>query len=371
MKIKKGRLKNFLLRIFTLFLVMLPLILPVHAAAEQADSQNLAPPEVQQLLQDTQQEADAVKSADFSSALSYLTGLFKEKCKTPLRMFSEIAIILLAAAVLHGFREGGLSDSILLSIETVVAVALFLVICQPVLAFSSTINETVEACKNFLIAFVPAFSSLILSAGQPAQAAVFSTFFLGALLLVSQFIASFLTPFMQIFTAFSIAGSVSDIGNLSGVAKGMSKLAKWVLVLFATVFGALLGLQSILSGPADTLALKTGKLLVSSAVPIIGKAATDAVGTVWAGLKVVRGATGLAGIVTIGGMFLPILLECTGYLAALGAAKVIAQFCDNAKAEGLLSRFSECLQIFISVILIYAMMIILAIALMITLGGGG
>ncbi len=93
--------------------------------------------------------------------------------------------------------------------------------------------------------------------------------------------------------------------DLGGLAAMVSKFIKWGLGLIATVFGAVIGLQSLLAGAADSVALKAGKFLIGSSVPVIGGAVSDAIGTVYAGLKVVKGTAGAAGICAIVVLFAP------------------------------------------------------------------
>ena len=79
------------------------------------------------------------------------------------------------------------------------------------------------------------------------------------------------------------------------------------------MFGALIGLQGIFAQSADTLALKTGKFLLSSGVPVVGRAISDAMGSVLAGLKMLKGTVGFAVIAVIAVSFLPLLIQCCAY----------------------------------------------------------
>lgn len=64
---------------------------------------------------------------------------------------------------------------------------------------------------------------------------------------------------MKIYMALNISGGLSSTVDLSGLAAMVSKFIKWGLGLIATVFGAVIGLQSLLAGAADSVALKAGK----------------------------------------------------------------------------------------------------------------
>ena len=168
--------------------------------------------------------------------------------------------------------------------------------------------------------------------------------------------------------ALKISGGLSSTVDLSGLAAMVSKFIKWGLGLIATVFGAVIGLQSLLAGAADSVALKAGKFLIGSSVPVIGGAVSDAIGTVYAGLKVVKGTAGAAGICAIVVLFAPLLLRCLAYYLSLSLAAAAATVTGNGRAGKVFGGFCECLELYISILIFFAVMIILSTALMISLG---
>lgn len=146
---------------------------------------------------------------------------------------------------------------------------------------------------------------------------------------------------------------------------------KWLLTFCATVFGALIGLQGIFAQSADTLALKTGKFLLSSGVPVVGRAISDAMGSVLAGLKMLKGTVGFAVIAVIAASFLPLLIQCCAYHLVFSAGNIVASATGGTKSAKLLSGLSDCVSLYISMVVFFSLIVISSTLVMILLGNGG
>lgn len=341
---------------------------PAYAAQEE-DYSDLLPGEVQQVVEQQAENVEAFEKMTLSSLINGAINALRDNMAAPLKLLAKVTAILLLSAVFKQFIESSASSGVTLAVESVTNLTLFAMLCMPMLALVSTTHETITACETLIISFVPAFCTLSAASGHAASASVVSGFFMSGILFFSKIIGAFLLPFMQIFLAFSVVGSISDAVNLGKLATAMAKSAKWLLILFATLFASVLTLQSVVGSAGDTFTMKAGKMVVSSAVPVIGKAMSDALGTVYAGLKVVRTGAGLAGIIAIVVMFAPPLASCAAYLAVVYCMQFAAEVLGAGSASAVLHHFVECLQIYISVILLYSVLVIFAVVLLINVGG--
>ena len=161
---------------------------------------------------------------------------------------------------------------------------------------------------------------------------------------------------------------------MGGVADGcelLAKAVKWLLGLVSVVFGAVLGLQSVLAQNADTLAMKTGKFLLSSSIPVVGSVASDAMGSVLSGLRVLKGSLGFAAIAVLAIDFLPILVQSVFYYAAnqLGGAAFKAFALERVGRE--LEGMGQAEAVCVKILGFLFMLVVLSTALRITMGGGG
>ena len=133
----------------------------------------------------------------------------------------------------------------------------------------------------------------------------------------------------------------------------------------------MLGLQSVLAQNADTLAIKTGKFLISSSIPVVGSVASDAMGSVLSGLRVLKGSLGFAAIAVLAIDFLPILLQSAFYYLAYQLGGAVSKAFGLNRAGRVLEGMGQAVGICVSFLVFFFMLVVLSTALMITMGGGG
>lgn len=145
---------------------------------------------------------------------------------------------------------------------------------------------------------------------------------------------------------------------------------KWALAAAAAVFTALLGMQGILAQSADSFALKTGKFVVSSGIPVVGKAISDALGTVLAGLHLMKATVGFAVIAVTAAQFVPVLMQCAIYQAVFTAAHAVAAALGVKRAARLLDGFSQCMGLCMAMCGLFGFIVLTATIMMVILGSG-
>lgn len=135
-----------------------------------------------------------------------------------------------------------------------------------------------------------------------------------------------------------------------------------------TVFVGLLTVKGLVSGAADTVTVRATKFMISSFVPVVGGALSDAYNSVFGCLGVVKNTVGVFGIIAIVVTFLPVVLELILMMAALWGSAAIGDIFGREKEVSILKAASSALTVMLGVILCYGMMIIVSITIMLMLG---
>ena len=356
-------------KILSFLIALAFLVIPVSAAQEDVQQYGLQD-QVNEFLDEYGDGAQQLEDFTAQSLWDSILQAISQQISRPMQMVYRLTAILVLAAIAKAFCSDWADRQIEKQVEMVVILASFLFACKPLLQLLSDLGDAIVECRTFLISFIPVFAGVMASCGQPAASAVYTGFFLSAVTIFSSLITGILLPFLKIYMALNISGGLSSTVDLSSLAGLISKFIKWGLGLIATIFGAVIGLQSLLAGAADSVALKTGKFLIGSGVPVIGGAVSDAIGTVYAGLKVVKGTAGAAGIFAIVALFAPILIRCFIYLLALNITAAAAAVTGNSRVGKVFHGFCECLELYISILVFFSVMTILSTALMISLGTG-
>ena len=82
---------------------------------------------------------------------------------------------------------------------------------------------------------------------------------------------------------------------------------------------------------ADSLAMKGVKYAVGSLIPVAGGAVSGTLGSVTAGVELLRGATGICGVILVALLLLPTLVHLLLFRGMLNLAKTVAALlgCDG------------------------------------------
>ena len=348
-------------------LICLVCLLLAGALAPRARALEVPGP-VQEVLDEAPVEPERFREMSLPALLGELLGNWKEQLEAPARLLARLTVFLLlgtAAAALapeEHWRE---------SLETILVIGLFLLACRPALELMEQVTECIQGWYTYLAGFVPVFCGIMVSCGQPGGAGVYSGMFLAMANFSAQLISTVALPLLTVDLTLCAAAALCTIDGLQDCCELVGRAVRWLLKFAAVLFGAVLGLQTVLAQGADNLALKTGRFLVGGAVPVVGGAVSDAMGSVLAALRVLKGSLGFAAVAVLAAAFLPLLLRCTAcaLVTLLGAAA--AKACGFRRGGAVLRGISRSVSLCISFLVFFFMLVVLTTALMIVTGNGG
>lgn len=347
-----------------LILVMLGLATTVFAGASPNE---YLPNELTELVEKTNQMQQILSQGPFQ-LLEFGWQTFSSFITQPLKVFLRLSIFLMFATIACTPAQTG--DKSLASIIEMVCFLLCAILCiQPVQQMIEYTRQQIFYCKGALVGFVPIFSTMLVAGGQPASATIFSGFFLSTALLLAEIAATVVLPFIQMLMALHTAAGICDDSVVSAIAQMVQKIIKWGLGLVSTIFVTFLGLQSFIAGTTDSLAMKTGKFLLSSTIPIVGQAVSGTIGAVSAGIKLARGTAAIGLLIAIGGCFVPVLVQSLLYWWVFSIASTIAKGVEQPKCAALLKAAAGCISLCGITLLFYGLPILLSIVWMMSLGG--
>lgn len=343
-------------------LLFLLTILPGAAFAQEL------PEAAQDILDSPPVTAEAFQSFSAPQLLEKLWGTAKEQFEQPFHLLASVSATVLIAAAALSLLPGSDWRT---PLETVCLLGISTAALQPMLPLLEQLTERIQECQTYLISFVPVFSGVMISCGQPTQAAVYIGMFLTMAAFCAQMISVVALPLVRAFLALTVAGGLCELGGLSDGCAVLHRIVKWILGLLSILFGGVLGLQSVLAQNTDTLAMKTGQFLLSSGVPVIGSLASDAMGSVLSGLRVLKGTLGFAAIAVLTVTFLPLLIRCFCFYLAYLLSAALAKAFGLSRAGRVLEGMGQATGLCISFLVFFFMLTVLSTALMILLGGGG
>lgn len=315
---------------------------PAYAALPDSLPEELIPLLPDGLFSTDPDEALAAvrEGVSLPGMLSALLGALGLRLPDAVRLLSTLLGLLLISSLLGhlsaavGGRAGELTGFIIRLAVAAALVSLTVGVAQTVTTFLSQLNRL---CAGML----PVMGTLYVLGGNLTQATVSEGLML-VFLNVAEYLCADVTP-----AVCGICLSLSLLGAL-GLRYRMEAIGSWVRKAYAGFLGAitfllsaLLGCQSVLSARADSLRMKGIKYAVGNLLPVAGSAVSGSLGSVAAGVDLLRSICGVCGVLLLGLLLLPVLVELLLFRAVIRLASVAASSLDCAADARLLDDVAE------------------------------
>ena len=290
--------------------------------------------------------------------LELITGKMSEKLKA----VGFVCALLVLSAVLEGFAQPGSTMHSVFSVFTtlLIVVSLLLPVSESLVqAFSA-----MELSSNFLLAYIPAFAGVISMSGKPLSSAAYSSVMIGLSNLLAQCNVKVFLPVVQVFFSLNIASSVQPKYAFIRLVAFFKKAVTVLLGFSATIFTGLLAIKGSLASAGDSVAVRGVKMLVGSAVPVVGSALSDAYTSVLGSITLIQNAVGIFGIVVFALMHVPVILDLLLWYLALSFTASVSEALGQKQAATLLNGIASTVSLVNTLVIFTAFILIISTGIM-------
>lgn len=329
-------------------------------------------PEVKKQLKDigvTSPSWQELNSLSFFDIFGSIMNTIQQQSVTPLNCVVKIMGVVMLVALINSVKSSLGSSSLTAVLNSVATLTVSIILIQPVcqtIEYSTTI---VKLSADFMLIFIPVMAGIMLTMGQSLQAAGSYTMVMGAGTAVSQISNNILVPLLNTFLGISVVSGISQRVNLNGFCELINKVLKWVLTFTMSVFTAILTMQSIISSSADSAGVKATRFAISSFVPLVGGALSEAYQTVRGCMGMLKSGVGVFAILATGTIYLPAIISCLLWLAAINIAIALAGVFDMGDIIKLLKSVTTVINSLIAILLCCMIIFIVSSAIMLMAGG--
>lgn len=252
------------------------------------------------------------------------------------------------------------TESITAAVSMAGATTMAVMLLRPTDAMIRCAADAVwEICEYGKLLCPVLTTALAAQGGVTASAALYTgTTAFNALLgaLVSQW----MIPMVYIFLLFSIANCALGAEILKKFSDAVKSILQWLLKTLLMVFTTYMSITGVVSGITDAAALKATKVMVSTAVPVVGGILSDASESLLVSMAAMKNAAGIYGILAVLAVFVGpfikvgvqyLLLKVSAALCSLFAAKHIS---------GLLEDFSSAMGLLLAMVAVSCMLILIS-----------
>ncbi len=301
----------------------------------------------------------------FSKIFSFVKKAAEGKLESPLKSLMKLLSVIILIAVCESFMP---DDDKMKNVINMAAVLFSVtVIISPLYDAMESAVSSVGVCADFMKSLIPVLVGIVSASGNPSLAVSFQSCAFAAAEVISAFGKNYVVPIVGAVTALDLTGSLMPSMKLSGITELVKKTVIQTLSFTATLYVSFLGIKGALANAADTVASKGIKLVISSAVPIVGGAVSEAYSGIIGSLVLVKSTVGIFGIIVIAVITVPSMLQLLFWIFALKLGAAAGEVFSLGGVSSLLKALSCAITLLNVVILFGAVLLIISLALLLSL----
>lgn len=301
----------------------------------------------------------------FSKIFSFVKKAAEGKLESPLKSLMKLLSVIILIAVCESFMP---DDDKMKNVINMAAVLFSVtVIISPLYDAMESAVSSVGVCADFMKSLIPVLVGIVSASGNPSLAVSFQSCAFAAAEVIAALGKNYVVPIVGAVTALDLTGSLMPSMKLSGITELVKKTVIQTLSFTATLYVSFLGIKGALANAADTVASKGIKLVISSAVPIVGGAVSEAYSGIIGSLVLVRSTVGIFGIIVIAVITVPSMLQLLFWIFALKLGAAAGEVFSLGGVSSLLKALSCAITLLNVVILFGAVLFIISLALLLSL----
>lgn len=202
-------------------------------------------------------------------------------------------------------------------------------------------QETIEKMSHLSTGLLPVMTILTsatgsFTAGLARQSA--TVLFSGLLISI---IYNVLLPLIYAYLALCCANASVGNDGLKKIADCIKSTVIGFLTAFLLFFVAYLTVSGTIAGSADLIAIRTTKLALSRAVPVVGGILSDAAETVLVGASILKGTVGMAGMLSVLAICIAPFLQLSIHYITFKITAALAGTVASSRLSGLIDHISS------------------------------
>lgn len=296
---------------------------------------------------------------------SFIKNTAQGKSDRPLKAAMKLMGIIVILCVGGAFvKDDDRMKSVLNTVGVLLCAA---VLSVPLYETLESAVSSVGMCCTFMKMLIPVLAGAVIASGNPMTAISFQSWAFAAAQLISSVCQSFIVPVVGAVIALDISGAVIPEYKLDSITGLIKKTVTSVLSFTATLYVSFLGIKGALASAADSVAGKGIKLIISSAVPVVGGALSEAYSGIIGSLSLVKSTLGVFGIISVCAITVPSVIQLLFWIFALKVCAAAGEVFLQNETSKLFSALSSALTLMNVVLVFNAVLFIISMALLLNL----
>ncbi len=312
-------------------------------------------------------DVNDIYNVSFSEIINYFSEDLKSKFSCCIADASLFLCMILIASTVCTLLDSRNSENIFSLITTIF---ITIVVVQKINPLINMLLTAMKTNGDFMLIYIPIFTLLIALSGNPSAGITYNTLTLIITEGISLFVNSFATGLIGLFFSLSVSFSVNPSINLNKFVNSVNRIVGLVLGFLAGVFSAILSIKGIMSVSIDSVSVKGIRFLLSSLIPIVGSAISDAYSSLVGSINLIKGSVALVGILVSLIISLPAISEGLFYCIAFSFLSDVADSLNCGSISSTFKIFYSGLRILLLLSVFEIFILVISTGIMLSLRGG-
>ena len=373
-------MKKFILIIIVLILFLQVFVMCSHASSldNEADIQAEIYSEISEIIPDDARdvlESSGMENFNlneiYNISIDKITDFFvvtlKDKVsdisKDFFYLLSAVLIISIITSLFKGYYDEKLTDILSVVIITISSVGV-------IEGSLGAVVSVLDLSGKFMIGFAPIYTLIISLSGNAASALTYNTVALFIAEIISKIITSGAIDLIGVYFCLGISFSLNETINMGRFTSVINRFVSTALGLLASVFTGYLGLKNILSVSVDRVSVRSIRFLISSVIPIVGSAISDAYSSLIGSINLIKGSVAIVAILVILILNIPIIIENLIYYISFNLLSYVSDILLAKKVGDVFRVFTCGMRILLLLCIFEVFVLIISVGIALSVKGG-
>lgn len=300
---------------------------------------------------------------DADTILDRILNFFFKELKVAISLVTKILLATLFCSLLKNI--GPSKDS---SVKEVAFYISYLVIVGLIIDsytnVASVCSETIIKLSEFINLLVSLVLGLMVANGTIVSAGIMQPVLLSMTAIINSLVANLILPLIFISLVINIVSNVSENIKVSKLPEIIQKYSINFLKCALAIFIAVLSIEGTLSANVDGFTAKTTKAIVSTTVPVVGKALSDAAESVIGAASITKNAIGIIGILVIVAVVIQPIIKIFSLMLIFNVVSALIEPVADKRISNCMSVTGDAIKNLFALVSTVSIIFILAISLM-------
>ena len=301
------------------------------------------------------------------SLIEKVSNIFFKEIKNTIKIMFSIMAVSILCGVLKNIQSsfGGNVSEIAFYVCYIFIVILIINSYTEVVTLCTL---TISRLTNFLKLLTPLILGLLISNGSITTVGTLKPVLLLMMSAIDIIISKVILPIILASTVLGMVSNISDDIEVSKLPKFLQKVCIWCLELMLIIFVGILSIEGTLAASIDGVTVKGVKTVVSTVIPIVGKALSDATDSILGATVITKNSLGVLGVIVILGISLLPILKVLSMMLVFNLGNALMEPMVDKRISKCIGYIGDSIKVLFALLSTVCVLFILSTTLMIKMG---